>query len=107
MGARPKVADRAVGIVTEPLGQQGGRAGADWLALARRHRRGLLFLIAVVLAVVFVVENNKNVTTHFVFFTVTAKLWVALLVCLVLGALIGYLGVSAWNRRRQNRIQGQ
>jgi uncharacterized integral membrane protein len=58
------------------------------------------FLVVLILAIIFVVQNRKNVTTHFVFFTVTAKLWVGFLVSLALGALIGYVGSILLKRSR-------
>jgi uncharacterized integral membrane protein len=45
--------------------------------------------VALIYAIVFIVLNTSKVRIHFVFFTVTTHLWVGLLVCLAIGALLG------------------
>jgi uncharacterized integral membrane protein len=45
--------------------------------------------VALIYAIVFVVLNTAKVKIHFVFFTVTTHLWVGLLVCLIIGGLLG------------------
>jgi uncharacterized integral membrane protein len=45
--------------------------------------------VALIYAIIFVVLNTSKVRIHFVFFTVTTHLWVGLLVCLAIGALLG------------------
>jgi uncharacterized integral membrane protein len=65
--------------------------------------RLLVAAAVVVLAVLFVVQNNDRVGMSFVFFTVTTRLWVGLLVALVLGALLGQAAEALWARRKRRR----
>jgi uncharacterized integral membrane protein len=57
----------------------------------------------VILASLFVVQNNDRVETSFVFFDVTTRLWVGFLVALVLGALLGQAVEALWARRRKRK----
>jgi uncharacterized integral membrane protein len=57
----------------------------------------------VILAILFVVQNNDKVEMSFVFFTVTTRLWVGLLVALVLGALLGQAVEVLWARRKKRK----
>jgi uncharacterized integral membrane protein len=65
--------------------------------------RLVVAVVAVVLAVLFVVQNNDKVETSFIFFDVTARVWVGLLVALVLGALLGQAVEALWERRKKRR----
>jgi uncharacterized integral membrane protein len=65
--------------------------------------RLVIAVVAVVLAVLFVVQNNDKVETSFIFFDVTARVWVGLLVALVLGALLGQAVEALWERRKKRR----
>ena len=65
--------------------------------------RLLVAIAVVVLAILFVVQNNDRVEMSFVFFTVTTRLWVGLLVALVLGALLGQAAEALWARRKRRR----
>lgn len=67
--------------------------------------RAIVGLGALVLAVVFIVENNQKVRIHFVFFTAHSRLWVGFIVSLVLGALLGQ--VFFLFRRNRNRSPAQ
>jgi uncharacterized integral membrane protein len=58
---------------------------------------------AVVLAVLFVMQNSDRVETSFVFFDVTTRLWVGLLVALLLGALLGQAAEAMWERRKKRK----
>ena len=60
-------------------------------------------IVVVVLAILFVVQNNDRVETSFVFFDVTTRLWVGLLVALVLGALLGQAAEALWARRKKRK----
>jgi uncharacterized integral membrane protein len=60
-------------------------------------------VVVVVLAILFVVQNNDRVQTSFVFFDVTTRLWVGLLVALVLGALLGQAVEVLWARRKKRK----
>jgi uncharacterized integral membrane protein len=57
----------------------------------------------VILAILFVVQNNDKVEMSFVFFTVTTRLWVGLVVALVLGALLGQAAEVLWARRKKRK----
>lgn len=61
--------------------------------------RIILAAAGAIYAIVFIVLNTSKVRIHFVFFTVTSRLWVGLLVCLALGALLGH-GLGVYRRRR-------
>jgi uncharacterized integral membrane protein len=65
--------------------------------------RLLVAAAMVVLAILFVVQNNDRVEMSFVFFTVTTRLWVGLLVALVLGALLGQAAEALWARRKRRK----
>jgi uncharacterized integral membrane protein len=65
--------------------------------------RLLVAAAVVVLAILFVVQNNDRVEMSFVFFTVTTRLWVGLLVALVLGALLGQAAEALWARRKRRK----
>lgn len=65
--------------------------------------RLLVAAAVVVLAILFVVQNNDRVGMSFVFFTVTTCLWVGLLVALVLGALLGQAAEALWARRKRRK----
>ena len=80
-----------------PLDSSGD--GAD----TRMVVRLVIAVVAVVLAVLFVVQNNDKVETSFIFFDVTARVWVGLLVALVLGALLGQAVEALWERRKKRR----
>jgi uncharacterized integral membrane protein len=54
--------------------------------------------VAAIYAIVFIVLNTSKVKIHFVFFTVTTHLWVGLLVCLAIGALLGQ-ALGSYRRR--------
>ena len=65
--------------------------------------RLVVALVVVVLAILFVVQNSDRVEMSFVFFTVTARLWVGLLVALILGALLGQVVEMLWERRKRRK----
>jgi uncharacterized integral membrane protein len=73
--------------------------GAD----RRLITRLLVAVAVVVLAILFVVQNNDRVEMSFVFFTVTTRLWVGLVVALVLGALLGQAAEALWERRKRRK----
>jgi uncharacterized integral membrane protein len=69
----------------------------------RRSRLTRLILVALVLiyAVVFIVLNRGKVKIHFIFFTVTSRLWVGFLVCIALGVVLG-LAIGVYRRRHRS-----
>jgi uncharacterized integral membrane protein len=65
--------------------------------------RLVVALLALIAAVIFVVQNDNRVETNFLFFDGTPRLWVVILVSILLGALLGQVaGVVARRRRRQD-----
>jgi uncharacterized integral membrane protein len=54
--------------------------------------------VALIYAIVFIALNTSRVRIHFVFFTVSTHVWVGLLVCLALGALLGQ-GLGTYRKR--------
>ncbi|MFO7279207.1 MAG: LapA family protein [Thermoanaerobacterales bacterium] len=69
----------------------------------RRAVRLALAGVAIVVAVLLVVQNNDRIELNFLVFEVTTRLWVGLLVTLVLGALLGQAAEALWARRRRRR----
>jgi uncharacterized integral membrane protein len=73
--------------------------GPDLRLIARL----LVAAAAVVLAILFVMQNSDRVEMSFVFFDVTSRLWVGLLVALILGALLGQAAEALWERRKKRK----
>ena len=69
----------------------------------RRAVRLLLVGVAIVVAVVFMAQNNDEVELNFLFISVESRLWVGLLVTLLLGALLGQGVEALWDRRKRRR----
>lgn len=65
--------------------------------------RVVVGVVVVILAILFVVQNSDRVQTTFVFFDVTTRLWVGLVVALVLGALLGQVVEALWDRRKRRK----
>ena len=82
-----------------PLGESSD--GPDLRLITRL----LVAAVVVVLAILFVAQNSDRVETSFVFFDVTTRLWVGLLVALVLGALLGQAVEVLWERRKKRRAR--
>jgi uncharacterized integral membrane protein len=59
--------------------------------------------VLAVLIVVFIAQNRTRVRTSFLFFHVTTRNWVSLLVAMLAGALLGALVRVAWSGRRERR----
>jgi uncharacterized integral membrane protein len=72
---------------------QVGRQGINW--------KGWALLVAIVLLIIFVIQNSQEVSIDFLFFTsVTTPLILALVFSALLGALIGWLAPRV--RRRDD-----
>jgi uncharacterized integral membrane protein len=56
--------------------------------------------VALIYGVIFIALNRDKVRIHFLFFTVTSRLWVGLLVCLILGAVLGQALGGSYRKRR-------
>lgn len=67
-----------------------------------RAARFALAGVAILVAVLFMAQNNDRVELNFLMFEVSTRLWVGLLVTLLLGAVLGQ-GVEAWWGRRRRR----
>jgi uncharacterized integral membrane protein len=74
-----------------------GREGVD----KRRAARFAVAGIAVLVAVLFMAQNNERVELNLLVFSVTARLWLGLLFSLVLGALLGQGIEALWARRKR------
>jgi uncharacterized integral membrane protein len=73
------------------------RQGIDKRRAARFAAAG----IAVLVAAVFMAQNNDRVELDFLMLSVTTRLWVGMFVTLVLGALLGQGLEALWARRRR------
>jgi uncharacterized integral membrane protein len=69
----------------------------------RRATRMLVAGIIIVVAVVFMSQNNDKVELNFLMFSISTRLWVGLLITLLLGALLGQVAESLWDRRKRRR----
>jgi uncharacterized integral membrane protein len=72
----------------------------------RRITQLVFAAIILIYGVIFIALNRSKVKIHFVFFTVTSRLWVGFLVCIALGALIGQI-VGVYVRRRHVKPDGR
>ena len=59
------------------------------------------FAIVAIVAVIFIFQNSNRVETNFLFLDFNSRVWVAILVAMVLGALLDRL-IQIWWRRRRN-----
>lgn len=84
-----------------PIGAEGVTTPAADGVDRRRTARLVLAAVALVLGVVFILQNDDEVETTFLVFTVTTRLWVGLLVTLVIGAFLGQAAEALWNRRQR------
>jgi uncharacterized integral membrane protein len=69
----------------------------------RRAMRMLVAGIVIVVAVIFMSQNNDEVELNFLMFSVSTRLWVGLLITLLLGAILGQVAESLWDRRKRRR----
>jgi uncharacterized integral membrane protein len=71
----------------------------------RRAMRLLVAGVAIIVAVVFMSQNNDKVELNFLMFSVSARVWVGLLATLVLGAVLGQGAEVLWERRKRRRTE--
>ncbi len=64
----------------------------------RRITRLVIGALALIYGIIFVTLNRAKVRIHFLFFTVTTRLWVGFLVSLAIGALLTQ-ALLAYRRR--------
>lgn len=62
--------------------------------------RLVVALLALVAAIIFVVQNSTHVETQFLFFDFSSRLWVVIVVSMLLGAGLGQ-AVGLLRRRRR------
>jgi uncharacterized integral membrane protein len=60
-------------------------------------------VVAVLVIIDFMVQNNDTVTVHFLFFSRESHVWVVLLITGVLAIIAAELGSSYIRRRRENK----
>ena len=89
----------AIGQEPSGLSPDDSRAGADRRRVVRLAVAG----VAILVAVLFMAQNNDEVELTFLVVEVTTRVWVGLLVTLVLGALLGQAVEAMWTRRRRRR----
>lgn len=58
-------------------------------------------IVVAVLAVIFIAQNQEETQITFFFWDRRTDVWVAILVALILGALLGQLLTMMWKRRRR------
>ena len=68
--------------------------------------RLLVIGVVIVVAVIFMAQNNDRVELNFLFISIDARLWVGLLLTLVLGAVLGQMAETLWNRRKRRAKAG-
>jgi uncharacterized integral membrane protein len=71
----------------------------------KRVTRLLVAALAVVVAIVFMVQNDDEVELNFLMFSATTRLWVGLLLALLLGAALGQAAEVLWARRKRRRAE--
>lgn len=54
--------------------------------------RAWIALVLLVLVIVFIFQNGQTATVNLLFISISAPMWITLLICLVIGILIGVLG---------------
>lgn len=69
----------------------------------RRATRLLATGVIILVAVVFMSQNNDKVELNFLMLSIETRLWVGLLITLVLGAVLGQVAESLWDRRKRRR----
>jgi uncharacterized integral membrane protein len=69
----------------------------------RRTSRLLAAGVVILVAVVFMSQNNDKVELNFLMLSIETRLWVGLLITLVLGAVLGQVAESLWDRRQRRR----
>lgn len=80
--------------------------GRGSLARKLTSGRAIVALVALVLAVIFIAQNNQKVRIHFVFFTAHSRLWVGFLVSIVFGVLVGQVFFSFRRKRGEQAPNG-
>lgn len=58
-------------------------------------------IVVAILAVIFVVQNQEDTKIKFLFFTFNTAVWTAIVIALILGAVLGWLALTAARYRRR------
>ncbi|MFV0308323.1 MAG: lipopolysaccharide assembly LapA domain-containing protein [Desertimonas sp.] len=58
-------------------------------------------VVAAIVAVIFIVQNREDTSIDLLFWTFDTAVWVAIVIALILGALLGWLGQRIVRRRRK------
>jgi uncharacterized integral membrane protein len=100
------MSDDAVSSAKEPPGRPdaasyGRPEPADW----RKYARFGLWVVIAVVALIFVFGNNEPTEVNFVLRTAKVPLYVALLISMILGILIGLGGVWLLGRRKAKKAK--
>ena len=62
----------------------------------------IAFIVIAVLALIFILQNQNQVNTHFLFFSTRSKVWSSLFVAMLIGVALDRL-FGMWWRRRKSR----
>lgn len=57
--------------------------------------------VAAALAIAFILQNQSDTTVKLLFWSFDTNVWVAIVIAMVLGALLGWLGVKMLRRRQK------
>lgn len=79
-----------------------GEPVADGAKRGIANTRMIVAGLALIAAVIFIVQNDNRVSTDFLFFSGTARLWVVILGSVLLGALLGQVAGVVARRRKQD-----
>lgn len=79
-----------------PARAASGRGGPSLALIA--------LLVLAGLALIFILQNQNEVRTHFLFFTKTSKVWASIGVAIVLGAALDRLASMWWRHRKQKDL---
>jgi uncharacterized integral membrane protein len=60
-------------------------------------------LVALVLAIIFIIQNTDSHPVRFLFWDGDTSTWVVIVIALILGALIDRIVTWAWHRRQARR----
>jgi uncharacterized integral membrane protein len=77
------------------------KSGASRRGSGPNIPRLVIGAVALIYGIIFIALNRGRVRIHFVFFTVTSRLWVGFVVCVAVGALLGQT-IGAYRRRSKS-----
>ncbi len=80
----------------EPSGNAAAKGSSDL------NPRIIVGIVLAALAVIFILQNTNDVEINFLFWDFTFGMWLALLIALVFGLVIGW-GLHVWQGRRKRK----